>query len=330
MKIHNAFCRLISISISILISISVLFSVSTYAADKSVLNDADAIKYKKTVSILDNNRGNDGPLNLARLNLEDILKIYPRYAPAHREMARYYIIDGQINYQKGAWKFSPGSLENAEKAIKKAVEIDPDFAEAYVLFGHLYRLMLRPQEAIAALKKAEKLTTSDPWLHNNWADLLMDDRKDDQAASHYEKVLSNPSANRKAKITAFEGLNSYYLNTNNLDKVDMLFKQRIQFDPDGAWGYGNYAQFLLCKKDDYEGAILRSKEALNIMDYGAARYWLSAALYRKWVQNVATGKTDIGNKALIEAQQVYPNLNIQGTNWATCLPMQTVAKALKK
>jgi len=231
---------------------------------------------------------------------------------------------GHIN----SLRFQTGSLEAADASIKKAIEIDPHYAEAFVLRGHLYRLMGRHQEALAALEKAEKLGTTDPWLQNNWADLLIDEGKYEEAARRYRNVIDSQTGNKKAMGSAFEGLIRHYTSVGKLDQADAMYRKRIEFEPNAAWGYGNYAQFLLCQKDDYENSITRSRQALNIMNYGVGRFWLAAALYRKWAQSAIAGTNDKGTQYFLEAQAISPSPNKIAGYAGNCPPVQFIAKAL--
>ncbi|MFC5476220.1 tetratricopeptide repeat protein [Paraherbaspirillum soli] len=293
-------------------------------AEQSILRDSYSARFNHAVASLDHYRGDTSSLEAARAELESVLKEKPRYAPAYRELARYAIMSGHINYKN----FQPGSLEAAESSIKKAIEISPNYAEAYVLLGHVYGLMNRHQDAVAALEQAKKLGTKDPWLQNNWADLLIDEGKYEEAAQLYRQVVDSKTSNKKAMGSALEGLIKYYKAVGKLDQADEIYRKQLEFEPDAAWGYGNYAQFLLCQKDDYEQSIKRSRQALSIMNYGAGRYMLAAALYRKWAQSVISGVPDSGKPYFTEAQTLYPDLHEIVTNNKNCSPLNHIKEAL--
>jgi Tfp pilus assembly protein PilF len=307
-------------------AMSVAQAAAPKQPDMAKLAESDLSRFKHAVSSLDGYRGDSTLLEAARVELQDILARNPRYAPAHREMARYFIMRGHINSSS----FEPGSLEAAEYAINKALEINPEYAEAYVLFGHLYRLMDRHREAVAAVEKAEKLGTNDPWLHNNWADLLIDEGKYEQAAQRYRKVINSKTPNKKAMGAALEGVIRYYIDIGDLNQADSFHRKKIEYEPDAAWGYGNYGQFLLCKKDDYENSIRRSRQALRIMDYGMGRYWLAAALYRKWAQSVVSGGPDSGKRYFNEAFALYPDPHEIAAKTRFCPSLKRVSEALEK
>lgn len=297
---------------------------SAMAAEPSTLQSPQAIRVNRAVELLDAYRGDTSMLEAARADLDGVLRADARYAPAHREMARYYIMRGHIR----ASRFQPGALEAADAAINKAIALNPSYADAFVLRGHLYRLMNRHQDAVAALEKAQQLGTADPWLQNNWADLLIDEEKYDEAALRYRRVIDSNTRNKKAMTAAFEGLIRYYIKTANLDRADEMYRKQIAFEPDAAWSYGNYAQFLLCQRDNYEGSIARSREALQIMNYGVGRYWLASALYRKWAQSVSAGRVGEGTPSFAEAQALHPNPNDIVAKAASCPPLSRIGEAL--
>jgi len=297
-------------------------------AGKAVLSDADAAKLRHAVGLLDAYRGDDaGPLEAARTELDEVVKANPRHAPAWRELARYRMMSGHAN---GA-DFAPGSLESADDALAKAVESDPGYAAAYVLRGQLYRLMKRPGDAIAALKKAESLGSDDPWLHNNWADLLLDEGKFIEASEHYRKVADNTAAPVKARLAATEGLIEFYVSGGDLAHADAMFRRLVALEPGSARGYTAYAQFLLCQRDDDEGAIARARDGLRVENQEAARYWLAAALYRRWAQAVVVdGKPEAGKAPFAEAQAIFPGVDEVAANAATCPGLDVVAQAMSK
>lgn len=188
----------------------------------------------------------------------------------------------------------------------------------------------RHQQALDALRTAEKLGTQDPWLQNNWADLLIDEGNYEAAASKYRKVIDSRTPNKKAKSAAFDGLINYYSGTGKLDETDQTYRKLLAFEPGSAWNYGNYARFLLCWKDDYDGAITRSRQALDIMDYGVGRYWLAAGLYRKWAQYVLHGDPGAGKAYFLEASAIYPDPNEVVAGAQGCPAVQLIGTALER
>jgi len=281
-----------------LLLLSTAYLSSAFAIDKEAAIDSQTkTQLKKTIALLDSWGGEASILNEARTHLDEILRKYPNYAAAHREYARYYIMQGYYRDND----VDPNALKAAEKSLKTAITLNPNFAEAYILFGHLYFLQQRYDEAKAALTAADKLGSTDPWLHNNWADVLIEEGNLDKAATHYRQVIDSKTKNMKAMTQAFSGLAKYYAQTQHFDDADKLYKQQFVYEPKKAWLHGNYATFLLCYKVDAKAAANEFKAALKLMDYGIARNGLAAALYRKWADESLAGKMGDAHATLNEA-----------------------------
>lgn len=142
-------------------------------------------------------------------------------------------------------RFKPASLQTADALITRSLELNPKFAEAFVLRGHLYRLMGRHDEALVALKKAEQLSTRDPWLQNNWADLLLDEGKYDEAAQRYRDVIESKTPNKKAMMAALEGLSTYYTAGANLTRPMKCIGDKLNLNPNrhGLTGTTRFSSF---------------------------------------------------------------------------------------
>lgn len=313
------------------VALALLFScsfVTAAPAGKAALSDADAAKLRHAAGLLDAYRGGEtGPLEGARSELADVVKANPRYAPAWRELARYRMMSGHTN----DGNFDPEALAAADGALAKAIENDPGYAAAYVLRGQLYRLMKRPADATAALEKAESLGSDDPWLHNNWADLLLDEGKFIEAGEHYRTVADNAAAPLKARLAATEGLIELYVGGGDLAHADDMFRRLVALEPGSARNHAAYAQFLLCQREDFEGAIARAREGLRVENQEATRYWLAAALYRRWAQAVVVDeKPAAGEASFAEAQAIFPGVDEVAANAASCAGLDFVAQAISK
>jgi Tfp pilus assembly protein PilF len=151
--------------------------------------------------LLNEFRGSPALLASARQELERVLHENPSFAPAYRELARYFIMDSVRGYG-----YEEKHLLAAEAALKRAVKIDPNNSDAFVLFGHLYQLMDRSEEAKQALRKAEVLGTDSPWLHLNWAEILYSEGKIDEANARYKAVVDGGTVDFKALRSARWGL----------------------------------------------------------------------------------------------------------------------------
>ena len=231
----------------------------------------------RAAALLDGWEGNGRYLEGARRELDTALKRNPGSAPAYREYARFYIMSGYIS----GGRYEPRSLETALGSVDRAIALAPQYAMAHVLRGHVLTLMGELDEADAALDKASAIGTDDPWLMLNRANLRVDQGRPEEAGPLCRQA-SEQSTVPRIRDAADECLIRYFRATNQGDLVDGVYQRMLTYASDSAWTHGNYARYLLCSKDDAQGAVREARAALGIMDYGNARFTLAAALYRTW------------------------------------------------
>jgi Tfp pilus assembly protein PilF len=253
---------------------------------------------EEVINLLDGWRGDSSVLAEAKERLDALLRSSPKLAAAHREYARYYIMSG---YVRGS-SVASGALAAAERSLNEALRIDPNYAEAYVLAGHLYYLQNRFPDAKDALNKARKIGTTDPWLEYNAAMIYKAEGDLDEAARRFRRVIESRTNNRKAMGESFAGLVRIYERTGQLDRAEEAHRQLIAYEPQTAWLYGNFGAFLLCQKDDSNAAIIQFRIALQKMNYGVARSGLAAALYRKWAAEEAGRPKSAASPLVAEAR----------------------------
>ena len=263
-------------------------------------------QYEEARKLLDNWRGQEEYLINANKILNSIIQSDDKYAPAHREFGRLYIMAGYINYDN----FREGSLNPAETSILESIKIEPGYADAYVLLGHLYTNMKRYDEARIALAKADYIGTKSPWLNLNWADLYNKLENYDAAYTRYMKVVSEETSNRKAYSSALSGVTAYFRRMKEYDKANEWYKKQLEYEPESAWNWGNYASFLLYFREDVDGAISNAEKALSIMNYGMGKFTLACAIYTKWAKQLESGNSDKATQALFDkAYSIYPGID---------------------
>lgn len=288
-----------------------LFSLTAYSEEwvspidkKYSANNPEAFSsFSKARDLLNSWRGQREKLVEADALLGRAVEKDDQFAPAYREYGRLYIMAGYINYDN----YKQDSLNPAEASILKSIEIEPDYADSYVLLGHLYTEMKRYEEAEKALVKAENIGTKIPWLDLNWAELLKKQRKYDEAMKRYQRVVDTGTSDRKAYTSALGGITTMYVIKNQYDKANEGFKKEIEYEPENAWKWGNYSSFLLFAYNDVDGAVKNGQKAISIMDYGMGRFTLACALYTKWAQlKQQSHKAEEAQQYFDEAWDIYP------------------------
>ena len=281
--------------------LSALCLLASFAAQPAPTPDYTA-QMERIVALLDSYRGDGTVLEQARVELDAIMAQTSDFAPAYREYARYYIMAGHISGRN----FEPGTLEAAEASLQTAWELDPYYAAAYVLAGHLYTLQGNFDAAKEALDKAEALGSTDPWLYLNRADVLGKEGNPDGALALYRQVLDTGSTNSKVMEAAHSGVISYYRAYHRDGEADRAYRDLIAYAPEVAWSYGSHAAFLLCRMDQPGPAIEQFRMALSKMNYGIARSGLATALYREWARLMTEGEPPQAAAAWEEAESLYP------------------------
>ena len=260
-------------------------------------------KFDQARELLNSWGGQREKLKKADGLLREILEKDAEYAPAYREYGRLYIMAGYVNYNS----FKEGSLNPSEASILKSLEIDPDYADSYVLLGHLYTKMKRYDEAQKALQKAEELGTEIPWLQLNWADLLKKRRDYKSAMQRYQYITQKGTSNRKAYANALSGITTMHWYLKEYDEAKKGYQKELEYSPNDAWTWGNYSSYLLFTYKDVDGSIEKGRKAIQIMDYGMGRFTLGCALYTKWAMLKDNPATTLqAQQYFDEAWATYP------------------------
>jgi len=311
-----------------------IFIFSCTASNKT--EDKINLEIHKAKEMLNSWSGQSHLLEEAREILGRILEENPQNHLALKEIARYQIKAGFINSRLAQYKtykyqignYIPGTLERAEETIRKALRINPRFAEGYVLLGHIHFEQTKFDEAEKALSRAETIGTDDPWLHLNWAALHNARGEYSAATTRWQLVVKSETSNKIALTSAYNFMIENYRCLGEHDKAIALFEDQIKRHPTNAWARGNFAEYLSSILGRNDEAINQARSALKIMNYGMGRKTLAMALYRKWADMVAQGNEEAGEKYFLEAWKIYPQLNKVMVYGASMPKGKQLAKAL--
>ncbi|MEO5722515.1 MAG: tetratricopeptide repeat protein, partial [Chthoniobacterales bacterium] len=146
-----------------------------------------------------------------------------------------------------------------EKALKKAMELDPKFLSAYEMLVSLY---LEDDRLPEAIRQAEAVLSQNQKNEGAWMTLglIYEKQKEYQkAADAYEKVLAVnesfiPALNNLAYLSA--------VHLNQLDKAYELAKKARTLDPVGP-AISDTLGWVLFKRGDYQQAVILLQESLE-------------------------------------------------------------------
>lgn len=274
-------------------------------------------KYDEARSLLDKYAGESEFLELGHNRLNFVLKKNDRFAPAYMQLGRLLMMIDESGTYFGL----------AEQATLKAIEIEPEYADAYVLLGHVYTNTGRHDEAVEALLKAETIGTSNPWLYINLADEYLDTGKFDDALRTLGKAGNVDADNLKARRAIPAMYIRYYVGMNDFANADAWFRKSIEVDPTNAWTFGNYAEKLVWYAGNFSEGEKRAREAISLMDYGRARYILAAALFAQWASLPAEKRA---SKVFDEAASLYPDIGSMADDFEKHPSTRLLADDLRK
>ena len=254
-------------------------------------------------------------LDKAQNEIDQVLKLDPRNIHALKELTRIQIMRGFMhtaveenqvhdNYSVGI--FQKGSLESAEKTIRKALSIDPKFADGYVLLGSIQNDQLKYKDAAKSLRMAEKLGSTSPWLELEWTYYDQGVGNYSDKERHYNAVIKSGTKNLKALASAYGGLCGIYQGQGKVEKAISMYKKEIELKPRDAWTRGAFARYLGNDLGRTDEAITQVRAALQIMDYGVGERILAVQLVRKWAELIRSGQGVLANEYYSDAMKTFP------------------------
>ncbi len=294
----------------------ILMGMSSFAFSSEWISPID-IKYRTKNESLFNKfslarnlvsswQGQNERLVAADKILKEILQEDPEFAPAYREYGRIYVMYAYSNLEK----FKKNDFNLSEQSIFKSIQIEPQYADAYVLLGHLYTHMGEYNKAQTALNKGELLGTRSPWLSLNWADYYLVQSQYNKALQQYINVLMKPPSDKKAYLAAMGGLTKLFEISGDYENARIYFMKQLEYEPESAWALSNYANLLLFSYGNIDEAIKNGQKALSISDNYLVKLVLACALYTKWAlySDTSTEQVD-AQKYFDQAWSLYPYLN---------------------
>jgi len=127
----------------------------------------------------------------------------------------------------GVSTFYNGAMEEAKKHFLKAVELDPNFAEAYNNLGLVYTEMGDEEKATEAFTKAVQLDPSLPAAYNNLGYIFYKQGSYEQAIEMYHQALGkSPNSS-----SAYTNLGNAYFKLGKKKEAVEAWQKAVEIDP---------------------------------------------------------------------------------------------------
>jgi Flp pilus assembly protein TadD len=133
-----------------------------------------------------------------------------------------------------------GNVDEAIAHFQKALQIEPDYAEAHNNLGNALFQEGNVDEAIAHFQKALQINPDDAGIHNNLGKALRQKGRMDEAIVQYQKALQINSDYEEAHYN----LGNAFRQKGRMDEAIAQYQKALQIKPDNAEALNNLARLL--------------------------------------------------------------------------------------
>jgi type IV pilus assembly protein PilF len=101
-------------------------------------------------------------------------------------------VRAQLHTELGAGYYERGQMDIAIEELNLAVKADPNYAQAYNIFGLVYAVLGDDRKAEQSFAQALQLAPNDSDIHHNWGWYLCQHRREKEALAEFEIAVRNP------------------------------------------------------------------------------------------------------------------------------------------
>ena len=198
------------------------------------------------------------------------------------------------------------NFDEAERAYRNAIELDPSLPEAYSNLGLLLHANLkRYNEAEAAYRKAIELNPSYATAYYNLGNLLSDEnlKRYEEAEAAYRKAIelceASPSGDNPLYATAYSNLGILLKNLKRYEEAEAAYRKAIELDPSESAAYNNLV-ILLRLINRIEDAMPLLEKVLEINPEDFNPYLAMASINKQLGKSVSNEYTEKAHQFLPE------------------------------
>jgi tetratricopeptide (TPR) repeat protein len=205
---------------------------------------------------------------------DQAIELNPNFALAYYRRGNF-----RLTYKVGPVKVLMYKPEVAVEDLKKAIELDPKLADAYVSLGLAYNQMNMPEMATAEFEKAVQADQNNLRAHVYLAQDYAQAGENQKVLTHLLKAAELDSNNPQI-LKSLGGMLLKYGSEDDVDKAREILARAVQLlpnDPEVNMNYG-YTLYLASK---FNEAINHLKKALEEQpNYAEANYNIGLAYIR--------------------------------------------------
>jgi tetratricopeptide (TPR) repeat protein len=275
----------------IALSLAIAFSLfcNAVAADPV----ANSAKLKRATQLVDDYFGDRRDLDEAAVLVSQILAKDKHSAEAFVQAARITIKGGYIVGDE----YEPEAEQLTEKFVNRALQIDPRNITALSLKAEQYIGQKDLPKALSTLQLGLSINPNYPWLHLDFAWYYRTKREFDMANREYQFVIdrgpNGDSDQTRCYPRAITSMAEVFAGIQGEGKISEIREWAVIVDntrsPKDAWILDRFAE-IFAEKGYFDDALVYSRKALSVMDFGVGRRTLAMTLYGKSAQLSNQGK----------------------------------------
>jgi len=204
----------------------------------------------------------------------------------------------EIRMQLAIGYFQQGQLNVALDEIKQALQIEPNYADAYSVRGLIYMEMGETALAQDNFQRAMRLAPNNPDLSNNYGWFLCKNGQEKQSIEYFEAALRNRNYQSPAK--ALNNAGACSLKMKDLDAAERYLTEAFRQEPGNLDTNANLAK-LHYARGDYQRARFYVSRATKADTPSADLLWTAIRVERKL--NNRPGE----NSFAIQLRRRHPN-----------------------
>ena len=232
------------------------------------------------------------------------------------EAAKYYqyfinqgFKDHRVFSNYGVILKSLGNLQEAETSTRRAIELNPDYAEAHYNLGNILKDLDKLEEAKFSFREAIKIKPDFASAHYNLGNILRDIGKLEEAELSYREAIKI----KPDFASAHYNLGNILRDIGKLEEAEFSFREAIEIKPDFANAHYNLGNIL---KDlgnlgdainEYTQALksnIQSSFAKNalIKTKGIICDWSDEETHNTWLKSLGIQGTSISPLGLFSLE----------------------------
>ncbi len=210
----------------------------------------------------------EGRLQMARGNFSEAARTLEAGLEEMPSNARAHLLLGRCRYEGG-------DMSGAERAVRRAVELKPDSADAWRQLYLVHDRMQSYDQALDDLRRALAITPNDAGLYMTYLDYMGRHGDRNAAIEARERIAeSNPSAhaNRRELVRL-------YLDTDQYDKARRQLESLLAEDPDAIANVSAMASYH-AETGDYARGLQMLRDVIEDKgEQATMEDWLIVARY---------------------------------------------------